>query len=967
MDLTVYYTFSEMGYTSNTMWVPTYFIWIDTDLDGVIEQTDGRTRVEIAAGTTEMQNFANWFVYYRSRVNATKAAIGRVINNTDASRMGFSGFNMGLQKGLETMTDTNLKRLLLTTFYGVVIPAKGTPARNSLKATGQMYQSTTSGAILSALNGGECQQNFNILMSDGFWNGSSPSVGNADNSTDNIGFDGDQTESNDGGNYEDSYSNTLADVAMTYYETDLSPLANKVPTQAGVDENDQQHMVTYTISFGLNGTLLATADPLAMGFSWPNPTIGDSEKVDDLRHAAYNGRGKYLSAQNPAQLEASLNTAISDIAQRTATAAAVAVNSAKLSTESVVYLGQFNTNRWQGSLFAFPIIDQSTGALATTAKWEAGSVLDLRDISVNPRTIITYDKSASVSDGVPFQWASLSTSMQADLTTSPSGGIDLTAVGQARLDYIRGDRLNEGTGYAFRQRASLLGDLVNSGPVFVGTPNMAWPDSAPFPTGSDAYSTFKTGSLANRQKIVYIGANDGMLHAFDDNTGEEVFAYVPGMAYSQTVNKGLHYLTDPNYLHQYYVDLTPTLSDIFIPGTVGGNWTTVLLGGMRAGGRGYFALDVTNPTKFSEANAADMVLWEFTSDDDADLGFTYSRPTIALTNAGTWVAIFGNGYNDTGSGEAQLFIVDIAKGIDGTWSVGDYKKISTGVGVAANPNGLATPALADLDGNGTVDRAYAGDLQGNMWVFDLSGTTESSWKVAYKSGSTPQPLFTTQNNEPITAKPVLASHPTQPDSSSPSNAPNIMVYFGTGQYLVDADKSSTNNQSYYGVWDKGDSALASTDLIQQTFDSNFTSRVLTRNSVDYSIDYGWYFDFPLSGERSVTNSIARADTVFFNSFVPEDDPCSAGGFGFKFAVDMNTGGSPLKPVIDSNNDGIIDGNDYLTNSGGSQSTLAAIRQEGFLPEPVFIEDLSFTAEVATKIKALQNVPTGRFSWQELIN
>ena len=251
-----------------------------------------------------------------------------------------------------------------------------------------------------------------------------------------------------------------------------------------------------------------------------------------------------------------------------------------------------------------------------------------------------------------------------------------------------------------------------------------------------------------------------------------------------------------------------------------------------------------------------------------------------------------------------------------------------------------------------------------MWAFDLSSTNANLWEVAYKSGATPVPLFTTQNNEPITAKPVLASHPVQPDQTN--NKPNLMVYFGSGQYLVDADKSSSNVNSFYGVWDHGVSTLLSADLVEQTFDTSFTGgRVLTRNPVDYATDDGWYFDLPDTGERAVTSPIARADTVFFNSFVPQDDPCSAGGFGFKFAVDMATGGSPLKPTIDSNNDGLIDDNDYQ-NNGIADSTLAAVRQDGFLPEPVFIEDLAFTADIATKVKALQKVPAGRFSWQELL-
>ncbi|MCH8106710.1 MAG: hypothetical protein IIC58_14605, partial [Proteobacteria bacterium] len=265
---------------------------------------------------------------------------------------------------------------------------------------------------------------------------------------------------------------------------------------------------------------------------------------------------------------------------------------------------------------------------------------------------------------------------------------------------------------------------------------------------------------------------------------------------------------------------------------------------------------------------------------------------------------------------------------------------------------------------GTVHRVYAGDLQGNMWVFDLSSASEASWDVAYLSKSTPIPLFTTPANQPITAKPVLASHPTQPDVKS--NQPNLMVYFGTGQYLVNGDKTSTDTQSFFGVWDMGDSALVSADLIEQTFESNFTQRVLSRNAVDYSIDHGWYFNLPESGERAVTTPIARANTVFFNSFVPVDDPCASGGFGFKFAVDMTTGGSPLEPVFDVNEDGVIDASDTLTGADGSDGILAAVRQEGFLPEPVFIEDLAYTGATATKIKSLSQVPSGRFSWQELI-
>jgi type IV pilus assembly protein PilY1 len=300
------------------------------------------------------------------------------------------------------------------------------------------------------------------------------------------------------------------------------------------------------------------------------------------------------------------------------------------------------------------------------------------------------------------------------------------------------------------------------------------------------------------------------------------------------------------------------------------------------------------------------------------------------------------------------------------WTAGDFIKITTKAGTTSDRNGLAEPVLADTDGNGTVDRAYAGDLKGNLWAFDLSSTSASNWNVAFKSGSTPIPLFKTGTNQPITAKPVLTKHPTIPFSSSPSNAPNFMVFFGTGQYLVNSDKTDTSTQSYYGVWDKGDATIDQTDLIEQTM-TTFTSgektyRNITNNFVDYSTDYGWWFNLSTSGERNVTNSIARSNTVFFNSFVPENDPCAVGGYGFEYAVNMATGGSPSEPVVDYNGDGVVNEDD---NIGGHVN--AAVKTNGYLPQPVFVEDLKFSgATTARKVIPLTDLPSGRFSWQELI-
>jgi type IV pilus assembly protein PilY1 len=951
------------GY-NDVYYIPTYFIW-DDDGDGIIEQDDPKTRVEIAASSSEMKNFANWFQYYRTRINATKAIIGSTINNTDASRMGMRLFNDGQLKDVETMSDAAMKRDLLTDFYEYDIPAQSTPMRRALRDTGYYFADTGGSApILSAAKGGECQQNFNILMGDGFWNGSGPGVDNRDinGGAGNTIFDGNASQSNDGGNYADGYSNTLADVAMYNYERDLRPdLNNNVATQPGIDEANHQHLVTYSIAFAITGTLDPLVDdPLAVGFSWPNPGAGDDEKVDDMWHAAYNGRGKFFSAQQPDELETALSAAIADIAERTATASAVAFSSAKLTTDTTVYLAEFNTNRWQGELFAYKI-DPVTGDLAATADWAAGTELVTRNLVASPREILTHNGTT----GVAFQWASLSTTQKDDLKTSPTGIIDpdpLEAIGKARLEYLRGDRSDEGSGYFFRERLSLLGDLVNSGPVYVGVPSLNWPDTAPFPnTTGELYSEFKnSSSAASRDGMVYAAANDGMLHGFAEIDGAERIAYIPNVLFATGTSQGMHYLTDQNYGHKYYNDLTPSVSDVYANLGTGTKWQTILIGGLRGGGRGIYALNVNDPGAFKESNAAELVLWEFTSDDDANLGHTYSQPQIAMANNGQWVAIFGNGYNDLGDGEAKLFILDIEAGIDG-WVPGDYKVITTSSGSATDRNGLATPRLADIDGNGTVDRVYAGDLKGQMWAFDMGNTDPTFWAIP---GSAP--LFNTVGGLPITSKPVLAKHPTEPDSGT--NYPNIMVFFGSGQYLTNADKSSTDLNYFYGVWDQGNNNLNNSDLVRQNYDNTFNPyRVLTNNPVNYAGgDDGWYFDLRDTGERSVVEPAVRGDLVFFNTFVPESDPCSSGGYGWRFAVDLATGGSPLAAASDVDGNGVIDANDVVNNGTDDAFLAATSEDDGYLSNDAYIDKFAYASDKKKLIPEFPDIPTGRFGWQELI-
>ncbi len=1011
------------SFTVTNFYPARYYTWTDSNGNGVVDASDAHTLVEIRSTTPtytgstsrtdcasapsctyaeEIQNFANWFTYYRKREYSAKNAVSTVITNTTFARMGYATINNNgnLKTKVATMTSSTNKNTLLGKVFQTDSTG-GTPLTQNLKKVGRYYEcvnssgdpnmfdSTSGCPILSASSGGTCQQNYTILMTDGFYNGSSPSLSPSNT-------DGDHNTVFDGDSYADSYSNTLADVAMHYYERDLSPsVANQVPIVVGVDEANHQHMVTYTVSFGLNGTLNpSTTSPTDSGFSWPNPALGDPQKIDDLWHTAYNGRGQYLAAQNPQALNSALSDAINSITDRTSTAAAVAFNSTSLGTDSFIYLARFNTGKWSGDLLSYEL-DPVSGNVAPTYTWAASTVLDTRNLTSSPRNVLTYNGTA----GIPFQWASLATAHKNDLKTSASGSVDSDATGQSRLDYLRGDRGNEGaSGANFRVRDSRLGDIVQSNPVYVGKPEQSYPSTGTtaFPTAvGTTYDDFRTAQ-ASRTGVVYVGANDGMLHGFNGATGAEVLAYIPNYLYTTTTTEGLHYLTDKTYSHRYHNDLSPTTADAYIKTTPTGtvSWKTVLIGGARSGARGIFALDVTNPSTFSESGSVpdDVVMWEFSNSHDADLGYTFSKPTIALMDNGKWAAIFGNGYNDTGSGKAQLFILYVDGGIDGVWTpTTDYVKITTGIGTisggncansGSDCNGLSTPVLADTDGNGTVDRVYAGDLKGNLWVFDVSGSTASNWGVAYKTGSTPKPLFTAKDAsgvvQPITVKPILAKHPSEPDSG---NGKNIMVYFGTGQYLTEADKTTTTGQTFYGVWDHNSKELLRSNLVAQTFASGYATnvRVLTNNTIAWSggsAKHGWLIDLPTSGERVTVNPKIRGKFVFFNTLIPDAAACSFGGTGWTMVVNTSDGGQPAAPVFDVNNDGRVDdsGNtDKVTSGTGNpyKNASGKLFSEGIPTESNFLGDLQYTPGSSGNIS--QGVVdtgetgpgTGRLSWQEL--
>jgi len=970
--------------------------------------------------TQLQQDFANWFSYYRSREFVMKAALSPIVCETTA-RVGLSSLHNHNNIGtpVADMTDASKKETLLEQITRIH-SSSGTPLRRSLENVGKyfengvgssndLFDNNADSPIVDQGSGGECQQNFAILMSDGFWNGGDPSVGNTD--TDGPG-------PYDGGSYADGASDTLADVAMHYYERDLRPsYSDLVPVIPGMDDNNMQHLVTYTVAFGLSGSVASDPPDKTSPFTWPTPVANNLSTVDDMRHAAWNGRGKFLSAHDPATLIAALNAAVRDISVRSGSAAAVSFNSTSLQTDTLVYQARFDSTDWRGDLWAWDISAAGIGA----KRWEAAALLESRDLSGSPRNIITFDGSG----GVNFKssnWNALTTAQKADLcaigrdwTALPSippqrlpgwntgcyldaGGniVGDTTLAKALMDYFNGDHTKEGTHpEEFRPRNGYrLGDIVHSGPLFVGKPGARYPDNIE----NVAYSSF-VSAKANRPGMVYVGSNDGMLHAFDSSEnlgsgnelspGKEIFAYIPSMLFSDKEQAGLHYLAEnqsPNiYQHRYYVDLSANAADVFI----NGSWRTYLLGGLRAGGKGIFALDITDP--MDSTAHVNRPKWEFTHND---LGYTFSEVRIGKMNNGRWAAIFGNGYNSDplGSGTAQLFIVDMENGAI-------IRRIDTGAGSIANGscgdsssncNGLSSPAIADLNGDGTIDRIWAGDLHGNMWAFDVSGTNKTNWSSAYGAA----PLFracsgspcTTSNRQPITSRPAIARHGSQKGQAT---APNIMVFFGTGQYIAQGDNTTTGIQSFYGVWDVdmhnttprtiSTPPLTRSNLAQQTISLHTTTiggkpvkvRSISNNPVDYTgtapAQFGWFMDLPDSKERVVVTPHTLGKIVFFNTLIPTTDACG-GGSGWLMSVKQINGGEPDESVIDVDGNGVVaDPADIV---GGH--VVVGVKVDGMPTESRFISNTRVTATSRGNIK-FENIrplpasPPSRMSWTDLLD
>lgn len=815
---------------------------------------------------------------------------------------------------------------------------------------------------------------------------------------------------------------TLSDVAFHYWSTDLQPaLTNNVRpsiTQAGSETvggttlgeywnprnnvANWQGMTTYSIGFNplattwlgsptytvasgmyggtgyvgvVNGTQEWTS-PLCTNVNGNPDNVGGNfacnyannasnkfnaranYRSSELWHLALNSRGRFVPAPDAQSLVTAFQTILDDILAQTARPlVSIATSSSRASVNNFAYVAGYDSAAdWKGSLKAFAI-NRATSRPATTPTWEAQALLDnISDTAIDSRVILSHNGS----QGVGFRWGNLSITQREGLQ-----GTNSVAVGTARVNYLRGDRRLESTqtGGYMRNRSSRLGDIVNSNIWHLGKPTRQ-------PIDLPGHAAFRSSAaIAGRTPTLYVGANDGMLHAFDAASGRELMAYVPAGLYGNLAFSPLRSYTQTSYSHRYFVDGSPFTGDVNVQANTGGvDWRTLLVGTLGAGGKGYFVLDVTNPSNFVDpgAGSSAVVRLDTTINTDPDIGHVFATPVVdGLTRSrseqivrvndsnagGRWAVILGNGYNSTN--QRPVLVVQY---LDGT--MGPPRLIQASTDPVINQgNGLGAPRPIDLNGDGKVDVVFAGDLKGNLWKFDLSSNNPSSWGVAFGGN----PLFVARDStgtvQPITAAPYW--------QIGPNNLGGLQVMFGTGVNLSGTDPGSTQVQTIYSVWDNtiysfgastpvtgtGGSVITgsrNTALVEQTQTAangryfGTSSNAVTYSRTLASAKRGWFFDLPVSGERVLNHPMAfEGQVIRVDSVVPASaasgETCDLSvvrGSGYINLFNIHSGKPPETAVFGTNEAGDSNGNRVQYGSGDSASIedLTKNQSELFVPE-----------------------------------
>jgi type IV pilus assembly protein PilY1 len=920
------------------------------------------------AGTTcsydeEMTNFANWYGYYKTRNQMMKTAVGHAFQPITANyNVGLVSLSTAAASGAMTRPD-KFEGSHRTSWYTQLYAMNGsssTPVRQALHSIGLMYANQ---APYVAAAGAEvvqypCQQNFTFVTTDGYWNGDpAANVVNNDNTENASRFcsraKGCVDPAAQG-------NNSLADVALYWYNggsntsvTSLRPSLEDwtrpglVPAASG--ENTRLHMTTYTLGLGVDGVMnyepnydtaatvggdfyklitgVTTGCPWNNGgaYVWPDPKTGDASgsaayqsRVDDLWHAAINGHGKYFSASDPKQVVAGLREALSNIEVKLGAAAAAATSTPNISQQdNDIFSATFTTVRWFGEL-SDRKIDTVTGVVGTKSVWNSSEqvgrkvaaasdsrnilMLDTANGSLKP---FTYDK-LTADELAWFEGKCSALAQCANLSLADRAVLDS---GKNIVNWLRGQQqhANDTLMRAYARTSDtpaglaaplpiVLGDIASSKPAFMRDPRKAYT--------ADGYNEFKVAH-AGRKGTVFAAANDGMLHAFDAATGEEIFAYAP-----RITMKKLHKQASTTYgtNHQFSVDGSPEVADV----KIGANWKTVLVAGLNGGGRGYYALDVTDPR-----NPA--ALWELCADPtvcsginlDADIGLTFGSPQFGTwkDSAGVehWVVFLTSGYNNVpdtdgvpgGDGKGYLFVVDVATGRV-------LQKIGTGSGDTTTPSGFAriTAISANPMTDPLVTYVYGGDNQGQMWRFDFTGGGAARVNLMASAGS----------KQPITTRPdvTLCQVDTRAKDGSVTSAAEKVVVFGTGRLLAVEDVGNTDLQSVYAL--KDTTALAdaldpkwrnSVNMAKQSLakvaGSAGDSYTISGPEVDLSTQLGWFVDLNQNaGERvNLDPAIVSGSLTVVTNLPRSSSSCSVGGTSNVYQLNVCTG-----RAIETTSDGV---------------------------------------------------------------
>ncbi|MDO9237835.1 MAG: PilC/PilY family type IV pilus protein [Aquabacterium sp.] len=965
------------------------------------------TKMECAR-SADWQNFINWFVFYRSRLMIAQHVIPAAFNaSSENVRIGWGTIHTGIaydktgepiestdpekvsvptdpsQKvnihGHETQTSikqgvqnwTSAQKDIFTKWMRQLKTYRLTPSKEALSHVGAYFQRSdeggpwsadpSTGTIKPSLG---CRRAYNILLTDGYTSDVT-NVGNVDGAA--------------AAPFKDAVDNTLADIAMKFWLTDLSKpspsnsngLPDEVrpitvaPTETISTELAKyksnpatwQHLTQMMIGFGVSGNIVTKSnvenDALLerLGQCGTNGTSPlcwtGANEIDDLWHAAINSRGSYFSANNPEELKTSLKEALNLASTSSFKEAGLATASATLSASNFKYVPSYKPMTWTGDLVAYELDNKGVaGALA----WSANEQLVK---SGAPRHVFINDRDASTTSAQNVvrlnTYDALSERTQAALGKNA-----------ARVDYLLG---KDGDA-TVRQRNSekqttskgeevlkqLLPDFINSLPLFVKNGiDAGYATTESSSDGKATYAAYLTDKKDRKKGLLFVGGNGGMLHAFDATSGSEAFAFIPSAAIPK-----ISTLTQPDYglsgsgnYHQYVVDGPLMESDVYLKSNSdsadadGGSWTNIVVGTMGAGGQSVFALKLDAKDPIGNLGAS-SVLWEKTSVQATDMGYITSEPQVGRLPDGTWKVFIGNGF-DSATGNATLITIDVASGdVSQTQA---YTQVKPG-GTAAQtaPNGLGGVTLVKDSKTGNVTAAYAGDKLGKLWRFDVS--TVGNISTVSVGLQDKKPLFVTQANQPIVAAPSVWSHPKG----------GQLVVINTGSLSYEADVTDHTPQSAYGIWDKQSALLPSSAAFEtvtrsQLFKHTINNRTnptdstkpffdladAEKTALDWATNMGWYLDLAIPAAtvkglptypKAIRTPISLKRSVVITAIQPsanEESCTESKSVGYAFLLNALTGAAYTVPVLDTNGDGKIDNDDVTV--GGYQSDTVPV---GFL-------------------------------------